>query len=216
MLHLFYAIAGTAFLFVVTENIWRSKKISHESTRKFLHISLGTFIAFWPFFLSWASIYLLVLVFIAGIIVARNSKKLSKRFTIFKTINKLDRHSYGEIYFSLGIGLTALLTHNKYIFMAAILNLSIADGLAALIGKKYGSESLYIVFGAKKSIVGSLTFLVFSLAILLFFYVVSGYNPSVAMIILLPPILTFVESLSSSGVDNLVLPLTVLIALKNF
>lgn len=216
MLDLLYAIFGTAFLFIITENLWRSKKISHETTRKFLHISLGVFIAFWPFFLSWTEIYFLVFVFIVGIIAARNSKELSKKFTIFKTVKKLDRSSYGEIYFSLGIGLTSLLTHNKYIFMAAILNLSIADGLAALIGKKYGHKSTYTVFGAKKSIIGSLTFLTCSLVILFFYYLISGYNPSILMIILLPPVATFVESLSSSGIDNLVLPLTILVALKNF
>lgn len=214
MLHLVYVIAVIGLLFGITELFWRNKWFSHEAVRKFLHISLGTFIAFWPFILPWNLIILLAVGFICAIFVISNYKKLSNKFTIFKTIKKLDRHSHGEIYFSIGILLSALLTHNKYIFMAAILNLSIADGLAALVGKKYGAKSVYTVFGAKKSALGSAVFWMSSLLILVFYYAISGHNPNIAMVILLPPIATFIESLSSSGVDNLVIPLTIIIALQ--
>lgn len=46
-------------LVLVTEILWRSKHYSNELTRKFIHISLGTFAAFWPWFLSWNQIYIL-------------------------------------------------------------------------------------------------------------------------------------------------------------
>ena len=216
MINLLYAVIGIVVLFGITEILWRHQKISHELIRKFLHISLGVFIAFWPFFLSWNQIYILVILFLVGILMARTLSFISKKITLFSSVKKLDRQSLGEIYFSLGIGFTALLTHDKYIFMASVLTLSLADGLAAIIGKRYGTTTKYRVFGAHKSLVGSAVFLVTTMIIIVIYYALSARAPSLMMILLLPPIATFVESFCDGGIDNLVIPLTILIALKNF
>jgi len=216
MLHLVYVIAGIAILFFITEYLWRSKKYTHETVRKFLHISLGSFIAFWPFLISRYLIIALALGFILSIFLVRRFKYLSKKFTIFKSVKKLDRQSHGELYFSIGILVASLLTTNKYIFLVAILNLSISDGLAAIIGKKYGKSTKYTVFGAKKSLIGSLAFYVCALVILTAYYAFSNQSPSLSTILLFPPFLTFIESLSTSGIDNLLIPIVVIYWLSNF
>ncbi len=216
MLNLVFVIAGIAILFFITEYLWRSKKFTHETVRKFLHISLGTFIAFWPFFLPRYLIISLALGFIISVFIVRKIKFFSRKFTIFKSVKKLDRQSHGELYFSIGILVASLLTTNKYIFLVAILNLSISDGLAAILGKKYGKSTKYTVFGAKKSLIGSLVFYICALIILVAYYAFSNQLPSLATVILFPPFLTFIESLSTSGIDNLLIPIVVIYWLSNF
>ncbi len=216
MLHLVYVIIGTALLFLLTEILFKTKKLSNELIRKFLHISLGVYVSLWPFFLSWPAIYILVAIFIVGIAIARLSTRLSKKITIFGTIRKLDRPSHGDVYFCIGVGLTSLLTHDKYIFMASILTLSLSDGLAALLGKKYGSTTTIRVFGAKKSLVGSLVFLITTMLIMVLYYASSGVHVNTSTLIILPLFATFVESLSDKGVDNLIIPITILFGLKLF
>jgi dolichol kinase len=44
--------------------------------------------------------------------------------------------------------------------------MSLADGLAAVIGTRYGNRQKYLVLGYTKSVLGTLTFFVVSLGIL--------------------------------------------------
>src|SRR3990167_8005707 len=138
-------------LLLRSEYLYRKRTIHVEKTRKFTHITVGTFVAFWPFFLSfraiqWISLFLLVAVLI------------SKKLQLFRSIHAVERKSWGEALFAIGIGASALLTNNKWVFMAAILHLSIADGLAAIIGKKFGGKYSYKIAGHTKTLAGSTAF----------------------------------------------------------
>ena len=48
-------------------------------------------------------------------------------------------------------GLAGSHTHNHLLFAAAMLHLSIADGLAAVIGTKYGKGNTYKVFASARA-----------------------------------------------------------------
>lgn len=193
-------------LLLISEAWWRIRKPHGELSRKFIHITVGTFVAFWPYFLTWNQIILLSIAFIGSVLVSRY-------FGIFTAIHSVERPTWGEVCFALAVGILALVTREPAIYTAAVLHMGIADGLAAIAGKKWGAHNSYVILGHTKSIAGSLTFLVVSLWILI------GYNNGAA--VLLQPlqllgiaaVAMVLENISLRGLDNLSVPLFVAAAL---
>ncbi len=196
----FIAIGVVFALLVGNEYWWHRKKVHGEFGRKFIHITVGSFVAFWPFFLSWRTIQLISVAFLISV-------AISKYLHIFRAIHSVQRPTWGEVYFALAVGLTTLITHNKWIYMAALLQMSLADGLAAVVGVRYGKRHHYLVFGHPKSLIGSLTFFVVSILILSGFAAFSGYNLSPLFILGLSSVCTVMENLGVMGLDNLLVPL---------
>lgn len=185
---------------------WRKNQVHGEFTRKFVHITVGSFVAFWPFFLSWNEIQLLSIAFL--IVVG-----ISKYLHLFSAIHSVQRPTWGELYFALAVGLVPFITHDKWIYMAALLQMSLADGLAAILGSRYGKQS-YLVFGHKKSVVGTLTFFLVSLLILIGYNIIGDGDISpIIYVITIAAVAAFVENLAVKGLDNLLLPLLVAFAL---
>src|ERR1700722_10715796 len=124
MLQTIAAVFITFCILVYAEWLSRAKQIHAELTRKLVHIAVGSFVAFWPFFLSWRTIELLSIAFL--IVVC-----LSIRYNIFRSIHNVHRNASGEVFFAIIIGVLATFSSSDLVFMAAMLNLSLADGLAA-------------------------------------------------------------------------------------
>jgi dolichol kinase len=103
-------------------------------------------------------------------------------------------------------------------FTLAILTMALADGLAAVIGQNYGSQWRYKVFHQLKTVVGSMTFWFVSTCILgaglLYAHDVINFNHYVLLVLVLPPVLTIVENVVGLGLDNIFVPLAVIIALQ--
>jgi phytol kinase len=112
------------------------------------------------------------------------------------------RVSTGEIYFAVGVVVTSLLflPDHTLSFVVGMLVLAIADPLAALIGRKYGSH-IYRAWGDKKSVEGSMACAIASGGILVF----AGAPLWVAYCGGLA--LAFVEAYTPRGGDNVLLPL---------
>src|SRR5882757_6771805 len=118
----FILCAAAVFVILcLSEYGWRRGYMTSEVGRKFVHITVGSFVAFWPFFLSWNQIRLLSLGFLVVV-------GISKYFRVFRAIHSVQRPTWGELYFALSVGLVTLVTHNKWIYMAALLQMSLADG----------------------------------------------------------------------------------------
>ncbi|MDB5168945.1 MAG: phosphatidate cytidylyltransferase [Candidatus Saccharibacteria bacterium] len=202
------AVAVVFVLLIVAEVWWRTRPVHGEFSRKFVHITVGSFVAFWPWFLSWNQIRFLSLAFLIGI-------SISKAFKIFRSIHSVGRPTWGEVFFALAVGLTTFITHDKWVFMAALLQMSLADGLAAVVGVQYGAANRYRILGHAKSLVGSLAFVIVSLAILLLFQDQSGVMVGVARLISLPLLGAAVENFGIAGLDNLFVPLLFAAALTH-
>ncbi|MGH7237160.1 MAG: hypothetical protein ACREGF_01350, partial [Candidatus Saccharimonadales bacterium] len=198
--------AGIFIVLIMAEGLRRRKIFSPETTRKFVHILTGTFAAFWPYFLSWGQIEIMAGALLAVIF-------LSKYFNIFKAIHLVERRTFGEILFAVAIGLVAIITHDPLIFMAAILHMSLADGLAGVAGKRFGRRNSYTVFGQTKSIVGSATFWLSSLIIISLYFILSHAVGAVLAIIFLPLIATALEAAGAWGIDNFLVPVFIALAL---
>lgn len=193
-------------LLVASELWWRYRKPHDEFSRKFIHISVGTFVAFWPLFLSWNQIVLLSGAFV--VVVAA-----SQYFGIFKAIHAVERPTWGELCFALAVGILALVTQDTWIFMAAVLHMSLADGVAALVGTAYGKKNSYKVLGHTKSLAGSGAFLAVSLAVLIVYATVEAPALSPLVVVAVALGATALENFAVRGLDNLIVPLFVASAL---
>jgi len=197
------------FLILLTaEYLARRTKMHPELTRKFVHMAVGSFVAFWPFFLSWREIELLSAAFLIVILV-------SIKLTFFKSIHTTPKRAIGEISFAVVIGLLAFLSGSKWIFMAAMLNLAIGDAMAAITGLLWGEKNQYKVFGKTKSVVGTSVFFVVSLLIMVLYINLSKDTANVTALFLVPLLATATENVATHGTDNLIMPVLIALLLSS-
>lgn len=204
-------VSVVAAILILTELLWRKKALKGEWLRKSVHLAIATFVAFWPWLISWGWIELIGLAFLLGVLINR-------RFKMFNMLAGLRRGGLGDVYFALAIIACALLTDVKIFFALAILHLALADSAAALSGQHWGKVWQYKIFGQTKSLVGSMIFWAISLMIIgaggLFAYDYLSYNSYILALFVLPPTLTALENFSVYGLDNLTVPVAVVIALQ--
>jgi phytol kinase len=179
---------------------WRRHILQGELGRKFIHITVGTFVAFWPFFLSWGQIRLLAVAFVAVVLI-------SQYFHLFHAIRSVQRPTYGDVLFAAIVGVLTFVTQDKDVYAAAILQMSLADGFAAVFGSTFGKRGRYAIFGQTKSMLGTITFFIVSLLILLWFSLYSAHGLPVVVVLGGSLAATLIENLAVFGFDNLLIPL---------
>jgi phytol kinase len=189
-------------ILVLSEYLSRYKGMHSELTRKLVHILVGVFVAFWPFFLSWGQIQILSLSFLVVILI-------SIKFNIFRSIHAVKRGVLGEVLFALVVGILAFIVTDKWIFAASMLHLSVADGMAAVVGLGWGDHNKYRIFGHAKSVAGSLAFFFSSIAIMCLYVAFSDATVEAVTLLWLPVAATIAENVAVQGSDNMVIPLLV-------
>lgn len=204
------ATLGVFFLLIVSEYLWRAQHVRGELGRKLVHISVGTFVAMWPYFMSWTEIRLMCVAFFVVVL-------LSQRLNTFKSIHEVKRKTMGELLFPIGILLASFLAPTKLVFAVAVLHLALADGFAAIVGTIYGHRRHYRVFHYRKSVVGSLTFWLISTALIGYAVYMQGsgfFIANIWIVVWLPLIATFMENVGVLGTDNVLVPLVVVAGLS--
>lgn len=213
MLAIILSVAGLFALLFLTEFLGRRKVLGPELKRKSFHVISGSFIAFWPWLMSWRAIEILALIMLAGVIT-------NYSVGVFNFRKGLGRKTYGDAFLAAAIILTAYFAGSKIFFALAILNVSLADGLAALMGKRYGKNWRYQVFSQTKTVIGTMTFWLVSLIVaavtLLFAKHQISFIDYVWLIVLLPPAMAALENFSFLGIDNLTVPLAAIAILRLF
>jgi phytol kinase len=190
-----------------TEYFWRKKQFHNLITRKFIHITVGTYAAFWPWFISWRNIELLAGGALCALIV-------SHLFKVFQTMHLDRQFGSGEFLSAVSLGLLALITHSDWIFAIAMLHLSLGDGLAAVFGTKLGKGNLYSVFGHKKSLAGTGAFFICSFVLLVIYLLLTHGSGGWLILAWLPLLATGLENIGVYGTDNLLVPLAVALILR--
>ncbi|PID30313.1 hypothetical protein CSA80_02715 [Candidatus Saccharibacteria bacterium] len=203
-----FAVGVVFVLLLFSEWGWRRHLFRGEVGRKFIHISVGTFVAFWPYFLDWTEIRILSLAFFAVVLAAMH-------LGVFRAIGSVQRPTYGEIFFALSVGLLTLVTTSKGVYAAAILQMALADGFAAIIGTRYGTENKYHLFGRTKSLIGSLTFFIISLALLTGYSHFSDNGLIWQHVLGCAVMATLLENVAALGFDNLLVPVAVGLLLQH-
>jgi phytol kinase len=203
-MYLVLSVAVVLLILLLSEFSWRKHWFGNEVEvgRKFVHITVGSFVAFWPFFLSWNEIRLLSVAFLVVVII-------SDRLKIFRAIHSVQRPTFGEICFAAVVGLLTFITQSKGIYAAALLQMSLADGFAAIIGTRYGRDNKYHILGHAKSVAGTCAFLVTSIIILTGYSMFSVNGLPLSIVFAGAAGAALLENLGLRGLDNLLVPLFV-------
>lgn len=199
MFQVLIALLGSAALVFAGERLRVHHHYHPEVTRKFIHVSVALFAATWPFWVEWNQIELLSLLLFIGVLVSRYTN-------FFKAIHEVKRHTWGELFYAMSIGMVALLSQDKWIFTAAMLLMGVADGLAAAVGTMFGGKHRYKVLGHYKSYEGTITFWVAAVIIVLICGVLNGPHESWPVLLWLPVVATALENVSVAGTNNLLVP----------
>lgn len=202
------AIVGTGLILLIGELLWKKRKLKGEYARKFVHILTASFAAFWPLFVSRAGIVLISVLFIATIIAV-------KKLNLFKSLRSIRRATYGEVWYAIGIGVSAVLFQSNAIYAVAILHMALADGFAAIVGVSFSKRANRFKYnGSRKSIEGSLTFIAISFFLNALYWTWFSIHPvggGSAILIVLYSLacavaLSGLEIASPKGSDNLIIP----------
>ena len=203
-------------LFGIAEILYHFLKVQAEYTRKLVHIGTGLLTLLFPLLLSnhW---WVLVLCTSFALILI-----LSLRFSLLKSINAIDRESVGSLAYPVSVYccFLAYVHYNELAFFyIPVLVLAISDPIAALMGKRWpwGKFSL----GKNhKSLMGTGMFFASSLLVMVTIFWIQGTALSsfklVFELLIMAAVSAFVEALSGRGIDNLTIPLSLLLCLVAF
>lgn len=182
-------------------------KKGEEASRKFVHIMLSNI---WFFYLIFIDSLVWACVLPAAFVIINS---LSYKFKIFKSIERENNDGFGTVYYAISILLISIFTYkieNPMIGLAGILTMGYGDGFAAVIGKKIKSKE-YKVGNSIKSIAGSTTMFVITLAICVVVFKILNIEYFVAKAICVSIIATLLEAVSIKGLDNISVPIVVTI-----
>ena len=203
-------------LFVVTEFLYHKLKVKADLTRKIVHFGTGILTLFFPAMLAnhW-----LVLFLCAGFTLILI---ISVKFNLLKSINSIDRISYGSILYPIAV-YCCYLVYDYFgkellFFYLPVLTLAICDPIAALFGKRwpYGS---FRIGRDTKTVMGSLAFFISSVVVTTtLFYFLSPENLTdiLPMTFLIAATSSVTEVLSVKGIDNITIPASVVLILTLF
>ena len=133
-------------------------------------------------------------------------------YRLFPLIEDVDRKSFGTLFYCLSLLFLITIYWNKepLSLYAGVFIMTFGDGLAGLLGKNFKSNS-WIIFGQKKSLIGTATMFIVSLiiAISLAYF---GSREITFFIALIALLATAIEQFSIAGIDNLFVPVVSAIA----
>ncbi len=192
-------------IIALAEGLNRLRGTNAEFTRKIVHIGSGNvvLIAWWLELPSWV---LIGASFIASIIAL-----ISYFLPILPSINSVGRKSLGTFFYALSIGVLAQgfwsIGEPQYLAIG-ILVMAWGDGMAAIIGQKFG-QHCYEILGVKKSWEGSLTMMGVSFIVTSVILLWVGVPLSTVVIVSLIVAMAAMglEAFSKLGIDNLTVPL---------
>lgn len=197
--------AYLAILILVAEYVHRHQPEQKELSRKIFHIGAGNVIL-WAWWLHVPAIAGIAAAIIAAII-----SIISYFLPLLPSINSVGRKSLGTFFYAISFGVLMgwfwWLEAPQYAVIG-ILVMAWGDGMAALIGQKWGHHP-YTILGIKKSWEGSLAMAGFSFLVTML--IISSLHSNiwencvVSLVVALTA--TFLESFSRLGVDNLTVPL---------
>lgn len=214
-------LAGSfLLLFAVAEFLYYRWKIHVDVTRKVVHVGTGMITLLFPIMLANHWFVLLLCASFALILIA------SLKFNLLKSINAIDRISYGSLLFPLAVYSCYLVYHfyagqsenhaDMYIyFYAPILTLAICDPIAAMVGKRFPFGKFNVGKG-HKTIAGSSAFFISSLFLIFFLLIYfENYSLKLGNLFLFSALIagvgTTTEALSGKGMDNLTIPVIVVL-----
>lgn len=212
-------LVAISLLLVFNELVYRRLGLKGEFTRKFAHFTATLSTLTFPYlFTSHWYVLILAVFFFVLLFISRNGTQL-------KSIHDIDRKSLGSYMLPLAIYLAFLIaekTGNRFLFILPILILAISDPMAGILGiniKNYNHNIQILGYKSKKTWLGSgsffLTSFILSL-IALYFNRMAFDLKTFYLSLCIALVSTTAEFLSWWGLDNLFIPLSVVLVLLLF
>jgi dolichol kinase len=195
-------ILGLLFLglFGIGEILYHKLHVKAEITRKFVHAVTGLLTLLFPIMIDNRWLVLLLCAGFMTILV------VSIRFNFIKSINAIDRKSYGAVTYPIAVFGCYLAYeyagNDLAYYYLPILTLAFCDPLAAIFGRTWPYGRI-----RNKTIVGSSAFFAsaFMLALVM--------HRSIVSALLIAFVSTIAEAITPHGLDNLTIPASVLLVL---
>ena len=188
---------------VIATSIFSKKRFPKKSelSRKIVHIGTGPIVpmAWWLGIPANLAITSSILITISLII--------NYQIRLIPAVEDIKRNSYGTIAYGISITLLLFLfwPEKADAVSAAVLVMAFADGFAGLLGKQMKSPN-WKVFGHRKSIAGTLTMTLVSMAVLIAMVFLSGAPLNPVRIISVACLAATLEQVSGWGIDNFTVP----------
>jgi phytol kinase len=200
------------FAIIACSALIRRWGASEGTARKLVHIGVGHWILFAPFFFpDW---YFAVIGPASFIIL----NYLSYRYNLFKGSMELsENRTRGTVYYSVALTILVLFFWTvpaeelRPLAMLGMLTLAWGDGMASVVGER-SHRGEFRIFGNRKTVAGSLAMWFFSclvLTILPPLFLGTGFMSSAVYALIFGSVATAVELLTPKGLDNLTVPLVV-------
>jgi len=210
------SVLGAALAMLLALRIFaRFTPSSPEWLRKLAHLGTGALAIAFPWIFSSPLPVLVVCgLSIVLLLSIRFVRPVRTRFS--GVLDSVDRISWGEFYFPISVAiLFALARGDKLLYIIPILVLSLADTVAALLGASYGRYG-YSGVGGRKSVEGSVAFFTvafFAIHVPLLLQTQMGRPQTLLVAVDIALIVTLLEAVAWSGLDNLFIPLGVFLLL---
>lgn len=186
-----------AILILISEKILKNYP---SLSRKFLHIMVGNILFILPLFTSREVITFLAaapFILLTFLISPYSPLKIKNRVSA-------SGHGFGLVYYAISWTILAFFFYNQpWVIAVGIAAMSYGDGMAALIGERFGKRK-FNISGDKKSLEGSLAMflvLIITLGIVLAYY--NALPPSYLIIVAVALVATVFEAITPKGLDNL-------------
>lgn len=204
LLGLIIVYAYVAILLFISEKLLYQYKVL---SRKFLHIMVGNVLFILPLFETrWVMTFLAAGPFIPLTF-------LMSPYSPLKIKDKISSsgHGLGLVYYAISWAVLAFLFFDKpWIIAVGIAAMSYGDGMAALIGTRFGKRK-YNIFGETKSIEGSVAMYISLISVM---WIALNYynfiNPNLnilpinyLILLVVPFMATIFEAITPKGLDNL-------------
>lgn len=193
------------FVLLLAEGLNRSKWAEPEAVRKVIHIGTGNVIllAWWFQIPSWVGI--------AASILFSAVTLLSYRVPLLPSLNSVGRKSLGTFFYAVSIGvlIAVFWQQQPQYAVLGILVMTWGDGLAALIGQRWGQHR-YKLWGVEKSWEGSMTMAIASYLVssLILFSIQGNIWQTWVVAGAIALTATGLEAFSKFGIDNLTVPVS--------
>ena len=199
------------FTVIGISTVMQNKKlIGEEGARKFIHIGVSNWwILAMLFFTDESAIWFAVVPPVTFILL----NYLSYRLNLLSAMERGGKGNLGTVYFPISLFILVVLTFGilkePMIGAVGILVMGYGDGLAAIIGNKYGKHKIIY----NKSIEGSITMFITSLIITATTLLIFSIYNFLLIALVVSIIATIVELFTPKGLDNLSVPLITSLAL---
>lgn len=204
---LYYLLSSYAFigLMIGISTILSNKKIiGDEGSRKLIHIGVSNWYFFALIFMRNPNdIWFTIIPPVSFIIL----NYLSYKTNLIKSMERNGKGNLGTVYYPISLFVlvlsTFLIVENPYIGLLGVMIMGYGDGLAAVIGKKYGKKDI----GNDKSLIGVVTMFTVSLIVS---SLIIGFREGIGFIwiaVVIALAASLIEYLTPKGLDNLSVPM---------